>query len=53
MGGLAPGLGPVSGNPGPLCGHSRDRVVFGGECLLLLVLKDLALWWFGRDSLTM
>jgi hypothetical protein len=39
---LAPGLGPVSGSPGSLCGHTTGlRLV--GECLLLLVLKSLSL----------
>jgi hypothetical protein len=39
MGGLVPGLGPVSGSPGPLSGHTTDlRLV--GECLMLIVLKD-------------
>jgi hypothetical protein len=39
---LAPGLGPVIGSPGSLCGHTTGlRLV--GECLLLFVLKSLAL----------
>jgi hypothetical protein len=42
MVGLSPRLGPVTGNPGPFHGHTTGlRLV--GECLLLLVWKDLAL----------
>ena len=43
MGGLTPGLGPVSGDsPGPLHGHT-SWLRLCGEMLLLLVLLDVAL----------
>jgi len=33
MGGLAPGLGPVGGSPGPLRGHTSRLRSFWGGCL--------------------
>jgi len=32
MGGLAPGLGPVGGSPGPLRGHTSRLRSFWGGC---------------------
>jgi hypothetical protein len=34
MGGLTPGLGSVSGSPGPLCGYTSRLRLFGGMLLL-------------------
>ena len=48
MVGLAPGLGPVDGYPWPIA-RVRGRIALVGECLLLHVLKDVALG--GRDPL--
>ena len=49
MGGLAPGLGPVSEWPWPIA-RARDRIALGGGMLLLLVLKDVALGGPGTGS---
>ncbi len=49
MGGLTPGLGPVSEYPCPIA-RARDRIEIGGGMLLLLVLKDVSLGGSGEGS---
>jgi hypothetical protein len=42
---LAPGLGPVSGRSW-LIERTHDRVVFGGEMLVLACFEESDSWWF-------
>jgi hypothetical protein len=49
MGGLVPGLGPVSEYPWPIA-RSRDWIALGGGMLILLVLKDVTLGGSGEGS---
>jgi hypothetical protein len=48
MGGLAPGLGSVSGSPDPLCGHT-SWLCFFGECYSSLFCWICLLWWGARS----
>jgi hypothetical protein len=49
MGGLVPGLGPVSEYPWSIA-WARDRIALGGGMLLLLVLKDVSVGGPGAGS---
>ena len=49
MGGLAPGLGPVSEYPWSIS-RTHDRIALGGGMLRLLVLKDVSLVGPGAGS---
>jgi hypothetical protein len=49
MGGLAPGLGPVSEYPCPIA-RAHDQIALGRGMLILLVLKNVALGGSGTGS---